>query len=430
MISFLLKGLLRDRSRSLFPLLTVFLGVLLTVVLHSWLNGSIATLILSTAHFNTGHVRVMTRAYAREANQVPNDLALLGIDTLMTELRRDYPDLMWTPRIRFGGLLDVPDAKGETRAQIPVGGLGIDLFSGNTPEPGILNLRDAIVRGRAPLRRGEMVIGEEGAQKLNLQPGDTATLISSTMNGSMSITNFVIVGTVRFGIVAMDKGTVIADLADVQRALDMEDGAGEILGFSRDDLYHEDRTNAITAGFNARHRIPDADTLSRESSFCPVMGTLRTESGLSDYLDLVSLYSGLIIGIFVLAMSVVLWNAGLTGSLRRYGEIGIRLAVGEDRRHVYFALLVESLMIGVAGSILGTALGLAVAWYGQVRGLDIGAIMKGATLMMPTLIRAQITPFTYVIGFIPGLLATFFGTAISGIGIFRRQTSQLFKELE
>jgi len=430
MISFLLKGLLRDRSRSLFPLLTVFLGVLLTVVLHSWLNGSVASLILSTAHFNTGHVRVLTRAYAREANQVPNDLALLGIDTLIAELRHDYPDLLWTPRIKFGGLLDVPDEKGETRAQIPVSGLGIDLFSGATPEPRILDLRDAIVRGRPPLRRGEMVIGEEGAQKLHLEPGDTATLISSTMNGSMSITNFVIVGTVRFGIVAMDRGTVIADLADVQQALDMENGAGEILGFSRDDLYHEERTDIIAAGFNACHRIPGADTLSRGSSFSPVMGTLRTESGLSDYLEYVGLFSGIIIGIFVLAMSVVLWNAGLTGSLRRYGEIGIRLAVGEDRRHIYLALLVESLMIGLAGSLLGTALGLAVAWYGQVKGLDLGAIMKGATLMMPTLIRAQITPFTCVIGFIPGMLATFLGTAISGIGIFRRQTAQLFKELE
>jgi putative ABC transport system permease protein len=408
----------------------VFLGVVLTVILHSWLNGSIASLIVSTAHFNTGHLRVMTRAYAKDANQVPNDLALLGIDSLIMELRQDYPDLFWTPRINFGGLLDVPDEKGETRAQIPVSGLGIDLLSGNTPEPRILNIRGAIVRGRAPLHRGEMVIGDEGAQKLHLEPGDTATLISSTMNGSMSITNFVVVGTVRFGIVAMDKGTVIADLADVQRALDMENGAGEILGFSRDDLYHEERTNAVTARFNARHGIAAAGSLSRESPFTPVMGTLRTESGLSDYLDYVSLFSGVIIGIFVLAMSVVLWNAGLTGSLRRYGEIGIRLAVGENRRHIYLALLVESLMIGFAGSVLGTALGLAVAWYGQVKGLDIGAIMKGATLMMPTLVRAQITPFTYVIGFIPGMLATFFGTAISGIGIFKRQTSQLFKELE
>lgn len=275
-----------------------------------------------------------------------------------------------------------------------------------------------------------MLIGEEGARKLHIQPGDTATIISSTMNGSMSITNFVIVGTIRFGIVAMDKGTVIADIADVQQALDMQAGAGEILGLFADDLYHEDRANGVTADFNFRHTTSSVDTTARETDFSPVMGTLRTQSGLADYLDYVRVYSGVIIGVFVLAMSVVLWNAGLTGSLRRYGEIGIRLAIGEDKRHVYFSLLAESLMIGFIGSLLGTAIGLAIAWYGEVKGLDVGSVLKGSTMMFPNLVRARITAFTFVIGFLPGLLATFLGTAISGIGIYRRQTSVLFKELE
>jgi putative ABC transport system permease protein len=50
--------------------------------------------------------------------------------------------------------------------------------------------------------------------------------------------------------------------------------------------------------------------------------------------------------------------------------------------------------------------------------------------MLQNVIRAQITPFSYVIGFIPGLLATFLGTSIAGIGVYKRQTSQLMKELE
>jgi hypothetical protein len=37
MINFLLKGLMRDRSRSLFPVLTVFIGVFLTVFMYSFL---------------------------------------------------------------------------------------------------------------------------------------------------------------------------------------------------------------------------------------------------------------------------------------------------------------------------------------------------------------------------------------------------------
>jgi len=281
-----------------------------------------------------------------------------------------------------------------------------------------------------PQRRGEILIGEELAQKLRVQPGDTATLISSTMHGSMSLTNFVIAGTVRFGITAMDKGTVIADIADVQQALDMTNGAGEILGFFTDDLYHENRANLLTEEFNSRHGASSKSTSTGKAAFSPTMGTLRTQSGLDDYLELIGKFSTIIIIVFIVAMSVVLWNAGLTGSLRRYGEIGIRLAVGEDKRHIYFSLLAESLMIGFIGSLLGTAIGLAVSYYGQVTGLNLMAFFKESTVMIPNVIRAQITPFTFVVGFLPGLLATFLGTAISGIGIYKRQTSELFKELE
>jgi len=427
MIRFLLKGLLRDTSRSLFPVLTIFAGVLLTVVLMAWMDGIMSSMIQTTAHYVTGDVRVTTRAYAKEADQIPNDCALLGVDTLIAGLRRDYPDILWTPRTRFGGLLDIPDAHHETRAQAPVTGIAADLLSAGTPEGKYLEIGRAIVRGRTLRARGEIVVGDELAEKLRIGPGDTVTLMSSTMYGSMSLTNFVVAGTVRFGIVAMDKGTVIADIADIQQSLDMANGAGEILGLFADDIYHEERANAVTAAFNGRRRA--ADPGGAGDKFAPVMGTLRTTSGLSDYMDMVRLYSVILVVVFTVAMSIVLWNAGLTGSLRRYGEFGVRLAVGESKSHVYRTLLAESVMLGVAGSILGTAVGVAIAYYAQTHGFDIGSIMGASTMMIPDVVRAEVTPFTYVIGFLPGLLATLFGTAISGLGIYKRQTSELFKEL-
>lgn len=423
MIRFLLKGLLRDRSRSLLPVLIVAAGVMLTVFLHCWVGGAISVLIQSTAHYSVGHVRVMTRAYAVEADQTPNDLALLGVDTVLAELRRTFPDLLWTPRIKFGGLLDVPDEKGETRAQAPVSGMGVDLRSSGSPEWRMLNIRNALVRGNLPRHRGEMLLADELAERLGVRPGDTVTFIGSTMNGGMAVANFRVDGTVRFGIAAMDRAAVLADLSDIQQALDMTDAAGEILGFFPDDVYHEERANQVTAEFNARQS-------GSENRFSPIMGTLRNESGLADYFDLVGVYSAVIIAVFVFAMSIVLWNAGLTGSLRRYGEIGVRLAIGEEKGHIYRSMIAESLMIGVGGSVLGTAIGLASAYYLQIVGIDVGSMMKNSTMLFTDVIRAQVTPFSYVIGFLPGMLATFLGTAISGIGIYKRQTAQLFKELE
>ena len=50
--------------------------------------------------------------------------------------------------------------------------------------------------------------------------------------------------------------------------------------------------------------------------------------------------------IFVLSMSLVLWNAGLLGGLRRYTEFGTRLAIGEDYSHIYKTMIYESVLIG------------------------------------------------------------------------------------
>lgn len=423
MTKFLFKGIIRDKSRSLFPVLIVMAGVALTVLAFNWLNGALNIFVETNAKFNTGHVKIMSRAYAEEADQIPNDLALSRIKDLQKKLKKEFPQLIWTPRIKFGGLLDIPDERGETKAQGPMAGLAVDLLSPSSPEKEILNLKNAIVRGRLPEKPGEVLISDEFAKKLGVRPGGTATLISSTMYGSMATANYTVVGTIHFGVTAMDRGAMLADISDIQFALEMKDTAGEILGFFKDNLYRDGEARAIAKAFN------DAYT-KKDNEFSPIMETLLDQSGLREYFNLMSSYSSIALGVFVLAMSVVLWNAGLMGNLRRYGEIGVRLAIGEDKGHIYRSMIAESLMIGFIGSVFGTLLGLAVSYYLQVKGINISFAMKGASLMISDVMRAKITPISYVIGFVPGFLATLFGSAISGIGVYKRQTSLLMKELE
>ena len=129
------------------------------------------------------------------------------------------------------------------------------------------------------------------------------------------------------------------------------------------------------------------------------------------------LMKGFLVFMFVLPMGIVLWNAGLIGGLRRYGEVGVRLAIGEHKGHVYRSMLAESVAIGVIGSFLGTLAGLLCAWPLQEWGIGMGDMMKNATIMFPTTFRAHITAEAYTIGFFPGILSTVLGTSLSGIGI-------------
>jgi len=423
MIRFLLKGILRDKQRSLLPVVIVIIGVMLTVFLFCWLKGVLNDSVELNANFNAGHVKIMTASYAKNVDQTPNDLALIGVDTLMLKLNKEFPEMKWGQRIHFGGLIDAPDSKGETRTQGPAMGFGIDLLSGDQSEIERFNLNKSVRRGRLPIHSGEILLSEEFSRKLKVNPGDTVTLIGSTMNGSMAMYNYTVCGTIVFGTGPMDQGSVIADIKDVRNALDMNNAAGEIVGYLPGNYYDEKKINQIVTRFNKL--FP-----SSKDEYAPVMLTLRQQNSLGNMIDQIKAVGAFAVFIFVLSMSLVLWNAGLLGGLRRYTEFGTRLAIGEDYSHIYRTMIYESVLIGIIGSLIGTTIGIILSLYMQNHGLDLSSMMKNATILMPAVFHARITSAAFFIGFIPGLISTVVGTALSGIGIYKRKTAQLFKELE
>jgi putative ABC transport system permease protein len=423
MIAFLVKGVLRDRSRSLFPLVTVAAGVFLTVALYCYMKGAQFDITRYSADLQTGHVKVMTRAYARDADLAPNDAALAGVSALIEEMKAKSPAFDWAPRIRFGGLFDIPDANGETRSQVAVAGVAADLLAPGSREPERLALARGLVRGRLPERPDEILIGEQMARSLGVGPGDRATLIGSSMQGAMAMANFTVCGTLHYGLQALDRMGVVADLSGIRAALDMPDAAGEILGFFKDGVFELERAASAARDFNA-------SVAGSADDFAPTMVSLADQGGLGWYLSYIDSAQSVIMLVFLVPMSLVLWNAGLLASLRRYGEFGVRLAIGETHGRVYRSLLAESLVIGTIGTVVGTALGLGLAFYLQAKGINIAGIVKNASVMVPARLHTRITPFAFVIGFVPGFLSTLIGTAIAGRGIYKRQTAHLFKELE
>ena len=239
----------------------------------------------------------------------------------------------------------------------------------------------------------------------------------------MTSKNFVIAGTLKFGAQILDKGAVIIDIADAQAMLDMEDAAGEVLGFLPVAVYNDHKAVKIKKKFKEKYEV-EADEYS------PVMLTLKEQQGMGELLTMAETMGSLLIFVFVMAMAVVLWNSGILGGLRRYTEFGVRLALGESKWHVYKSLLWEGFFIGLLGSVIGTALGLTASYIIHIVGFDVSDMMQNSTLMMPSVMRTQITPVAFYIGFIPGVFSMLLGNALAGIGIFRRSTARLFNELE
>ena len=423
MIKFIIKGILRDKSKSLIPIAVIAVGVMVTVIMSGFLKGVFSDVINQNAKLDTGHVKIMTKPYAENKEQLPNDLALLEIKELIDSLNHNYPELIWTPRIKFGGIMDVPDTLGNTKLQGPGMGLAISLQNDESGELQRLQLTKSLKKGRLPKRSGEIILSDDYAAKLEINPGEEITFFGSTMEGSMVFQNYEMTGTVKFGSPLMDKGTFIIDISDAQNMLDMENGTGELLGYFKDDKYDDQKALVIAKNFNAKYK-------ESEDEYAPIMVTLKDQNGLRESLDMGDAFSGIFVFIFILAMSLVLWNTGLIGGLRRYNEFGVRLALGESKNNVFKFLLIEASIVGLIGSIIGTILGLIFCYYLQEVGIDISADTANSTIIMPSVMRAYVTSDLFFIGFIPGLFSMLFGTALAGRGIYKRETARLFKELE
>ncbi|MDA8818765.1 FtsX-like permease family protein [Flavobacteriaceae bacterium] len=423
MIKFIIKGILRDKSKSIIPIAVISVGVMVTVMMSGFLEGIFSDVINQNAKLDTGHVKIMTKPYAENKEQLPNDLALLEINELIDSLNLNYPDLIWTPRIKFGGIMDVPDSSGNTKSQGPGMGLAMSIQNKESGELQRLQLKKSLNKGRLPERSGEIILSDDYATKLNISPGEKITFFGTTMEGSMVFQTYEMTGTVRFGSPLMDKGTFIIDISDAQNMLDMENGTGELLGYFKDNIYDDQKALIISENFNAKFK-------ESKDEYAPMMLTLKDQNGLRESLDMGDAFSGIFIFIFILAMSLVLWNTGLIGGLRRYNEFGIRLALGESKNNVFKLLLIEASVIGTIGSIIGTILGVIFCYYLQEVGIDISEDTANSTIIMPSVMRAYVTPNLFFIGFIPGLFSMLFGTALAGRGIYKRETARLFKELE
>ena len=425
MIKFLTKGLLRDRSRSLFPVLVITLTVTLVIFTIGFMKGVMNNLLLDTAVILTGHEKIITRAYNEESQLMPNDLALLDVDQLIHDLNQDYPDFFWSPRITFAGLLDVPDENGETKSQGPVIAFGIDFFSDKSRQVEIWKLESSLVSGKLPENRNDALISSKLANQLNLSAGESVTFIGSTMDNAFTTYNFNVSGTFNLRKGQTDKQMMLVDLSGARLALDMDNAASAIFGFTHSLYYDDESAVTLRTDYNTK-----SDSLD---IFSPFMLALRDGNQMGTMVDISEAMLAIMGGVFLVVVMVVLWNMGLMNGLRRYGEVGLRLAMGESKGQVYRSMISEAVIIGLTGTVIGTGTGLALTYYVQENGIDYTKgieALSNSSMVMPNIFYTQVTPDLFYIGFVPGVLATVLGTMLAGLAIYKREMAQLFKELE
>ena len=431
MITFLLRGVLRDKSRFLFPFTVVTIGVALVVSLAGFMEGVFMGMIDMTANLDAGHLRLVNKPFYDEEHLRPLDRSLAGQKETRDWLKKNSPEQVeWFPRIRWGAILDVPDENGETLSQTPVVGMALELKTKNSTELKRMKMAESLVSGRLPESPNEMLMGDQLAETLGVGLGQSVTVLGQSFDGGMVADNYKIIGLVKFGVSAMDKKMVLIDLSDAQNSFYMEDMITDWLGFLPPQYSLEEYEEVKRVMQEPlKHWIASPpESWAKDDE--PLLLTVRDQQNIGAIADKFNVIQGFVVGIFTFLMILVLWNAGILSGIHRYGEMGLRLAFGEPHWKLILTLGIEGLMVGILGAAAGSIFGGTFTYFLQEVGLNMGDSFAQTGMMINDVVRARLTVGGFVQAILPGIFASVAGTLVASLAIFQRSEANLFRELE
>lgn len=338
---------------------------------------------------DVGHVSVVTEEYRKRERFSPVDAAVED-SARVVEAIRSTPGLegaLVAERIRFGVLLS-----SETGTKAALGLAGDPL----TEKKLLMLDRSVLAGGRYIEGPGETILGEALARDLGLGVGDELKVLSQRSDYGLGFDKFRIVGLFRTRVNTLDNAVFQLGIEDARALLGLEGGAQQILVMLKNYRDADRAAASIEAGLAARG----------------IAGlSVRPWTSMGDFPRFVlmaeSIYFWMYVAVAFLG-AFIITNIMMMVVLERKKEIGLLKSMGMPRREVLALFLAEGTLMGLAGSAIGAALGLAANLVFGKLGFDMSAAMASFEWPMDNVVYFTVDP-----GWILAIFAI--GVAVSAL---------------
>lgn len=258
---------------------------------------------------------------------------------------------------RGGDIAGLIAAHPDVEAVSPVLGASLHLADGSATTFGLGVRPDVqgdyvLERGADLAADGDLVVNEDFVRLAEASIGDTIRLAAGynpllrTTSGERRLT---ITGTARFLYLSADQPAVALHLRTLQ---DMT-GAREADRISLLMVRARPEADTDSLGAWIERVAPTVDAISTREALASVDQRLSYFRQIAFILGAVSLVVG-----FLLVTTLVTVSVN-----ERAGEISVLRAIGVSRGHIVQQIVIEGIVISVAGAALGLALGLVTARY-------------------------------------------------------------------
>jgi len=336
---------LRDaRGQSALMLAAVSVGVSVIVFLSALINGLQSSLIESTLGSQPHITLRVPREEPRALVAPRRGLAIARLRQPATQRLRSldqWPAVMRaaarTPGVTAASATvsgSGTATRADARVPIVIRGVNAESFLA------IIDLRRNIVQGAFDVASGRVVIGSALAADLGISVGDRIR-VTSTEGVEDVVT---VAGVFTVGTEAVDQSWVVTSLRHAQSLFALPGGATTVELKVR-DVFDADR---IADDIRGRTGLTVESWMMLNAELLSGLSAQSSSKTMIQFFVVVSVALGIA---SILIVSVV----------QKSREIGILRAVGTPARRVLAIFLIQGGVLGVAGSIIGSALGVLFA---------------------------------------------------------------------
>ncbi|MDQ6970174.1 MAG: ABC transporter permease [Mariprofundus sp.] len=341
------RNVVRNARRSLITIAAVALGLASLIFLWGFNDGVHNSMMRNLQQVIVGSVQIHANGYFHHPKLTKTIADVSAVEALLQEKGVKQ----FSHRLRTFAL-----AAGDENSE------GLVLLGMNPAmERRTTRIDQKVDQGRFIQDNNEAacVLGATAARNLGLKLGDEMVVLSEDRYGSLAAEKVKLVGIISSGEMGIDRGLAIVPLGFMQQMTGMDGKYNEIVL-----QLPIDRLETLTAYL--RQALGSSYEVLRWYDMYPMM---------KQWVELENAFYYIFLSIVLVIIAAGIMNTVLMSMLERIREFGVMMALGCGRMQMAGMMVIESMLLGLAGIAFGILFGLGLVYYFHAVGIDLSGQM-------------------------------------------------------
>jgi putative ABC transport system permease protein len=324
------RNIIKNFRRSLITMTSIIIGMVACLLTCGFFNWNINVLKESMIHSGIGHYQLYPAGFSKFGDDEPYQYLIPDAAPIIKDLQRITQVQLVTTRMAFSGILSSGD-----KSTVVVGEAG---YPDNERK---FKFDSQLIQGTylSSDKSNGCILGDGAVKKLSVKIGDTLTLMGNMKDGGINAVDLKLIGITQSGYSNLDNISVTTSLSVIQNLLNIDHNVQKIVVL----LKNTEDTPKI---------LPQIRKICQRYN----LEYKDWESLAEFYHSLKLMYDVVFYIIIFIVLAIVTFTISNTVNMNlndRFQEIGTIRALGTKRTQVALIFIVESLLLGLIGGLIG-----------------------------------------------------------------------------